>query len=86
MRRLAPIAVRLGVLALLLSAVLAWPMSAAAPAAKPEEVGLSSDRLKKVNDLIQRHINAGTFSGAVTLVARHGRIAHLEAQGLMDIE
>ena len=25
-------------------------------------------------------------SGAVTLVARHGRIAHLEAQGLMDIE
>ena len=35
---------------------------------------------------MQRHIDAGSFSGAVTLVARNGRIAHLEAQGLMDIE
>jgi CubicO group peptidase (beta-lactamase class C family) len=35
---------------------------------------------------VQRHITAGSFSGAVTLVARNGRIAHLEAQGLMDIE
>jgi len=36
--------------------------------------------------LIKRHIDAGTFSGAVTLVARQGRVAHFEAQGLMDIE
>jgi CubicO group peptidase (beta-lactamase class C family) len=35
---------------------------------------------------MQRHIAAGDFSGSVTLVARNGRIAHLEAQGLMDIE
>ena len=36
--------------------------------------------------MIQRHIDAGDISGAVTLVARKGRIAHLEAHGLMDIE
>jgi CubicO group peptidase (beta-lactamase class C family) len=42
--------------------------------------------LGRISELMQRHIEAGTFSGAVTLVARHGRIAHLEAQGLMDIE
>jgi CubicO group peptidase (beta-lactamase class C family) len=61
-------------------------MAAAAPTARPEEVGLSGERLRRINELMQRHIDAGTFSGAVTLVARHGRVAHLEAQGLMDIE
>src|SRR5678810_391711 len=54
--------------------------------AKPEDVGISTERLKRVHELIQRHLDAGSFSGAVTLVARNGRIAHLEAQGLMDIE
>jgi len=53
--------------------------------AKPEDVGISTERLKRVHELIQRHLDAGSFSGAVTLVARNGRIAHLEAQGLMDI-
>jgi CubicO group peptidase (beta-lactamase class C family) len=72
-------------LVVLSAATLAWPMAAAAPTARPEEVGLSAE-LQRVDELIQRHIDAGTFSGAVTLVARHGRIARLEAQGLMDIE
>jgi CubicO group peptidase (beta-lactamase class C family) len=65
---------------------LAWPLTAAAPTAKPEEVGLSTERLKRVSELVQRHITAGNFSGAVTLVARNGRIAHHEAQGLMDLD
>ena len=67
-------------------AMLAWPLAAAAPTAKPEEVGLSSERLRRVNELVQRHLAAGSFAGAVTLVARHGRIAHHEAHGLMDLE
>ncbi len=54
--------------------------------AKPEEVGLSSERLARIHDAVQRHIDAGSLSGAVTLVARHGKIAHLEAHGLMDLE
>jgi CubicO group peptidase (beta-lactamase class C family) len=65
---------------------LAWPLTAAAPTAKPEEVGLSTDRLKRVAELTQRHIAAGSFSGAVALVARNGRVAYHEAFGLMDIE
>ena len=73
-------------LVLLLGAVAAWPIAAAAPTARPEEVGLSTERLQRITELIKRHIDAGTFSGAVTLVARQGRVAHLEAQGLMDIE
>ena len=79
-------AARFVAVVLMLGAMLAWPITAATPTARPEEVGLSAERLHRINDLIQRHIDAGTFSGAVTLVARQGRIAHLEAQGLMDIE
>src|SRR5688572_2501890 len=71
---------------LLVVAVLTWPLDAAAPTAKPEEVGLSSERLKRLTELMQRHIDARTFSGAVTLVARSGRVAHFETQGLLDVE
>lgn len=60
--------------------------AAETPRAKPVDVGISSQRLQRIHELIQRHIDAGSFSGAVTLIARDGRIAHLEAQGLMDIE
>src|SRR6185436_3384654 len=56
------------------------------PAASSEAVGISAQRLQRIHELMQRHIDAGDFSGAVTLVARNGRVAHLEAQGLMDVE
>ena len=51
----------------------------------PESVGLSSERLERINVLMQKNIDAGNISGAVTLVARHGKIAHLQAQGVMDL-
>src|SRR5260370_14158663 len=35
---------------------------------------------------MQRYIDRGDVSGCVTLVARKGRIAYFEAQGLMDVE
>jgi CubicO group peptidase (beta-lactamase class C family) len=63
----------------------ALPPGAAAQTVKPEEVGLSSERLRRVNEMVQRYIAAGDISGAVTLVARDGKIAHLEAQGVVDI-
>jgi CubicO group peptidase (beta-lactamase class C family) len=62
------------------------PLQAAAPTARPEDVGLSVERLKRIGELMQRHIAAGTFTGAVTLVARNGRVAHFETHGLMDAE
>ena len=73
-------------LILLFCAAFLLPISAATPTAKPEEVGLSSGRLKRIDELVQRHIDAGSFSGAVTLVARNGRIGHFEAHGLMDLD
>jgi CubicO group peptidase (beta-lactamase class C family) len=47
---------------------------------------MSPDRLHRIHEAIQRHIDAGEISGAVTLVARRGRLVHFEAHGLMDIE
>jgi hypothetical protein len=40
------------------AAILAHPLTAAAPTAKPEDVGLSSERLKRVAELVQRHVTA----------------------------
>jgi CubicO group peptidase (beta-lactamase class C family) len=71
---------------LLLCACLALPMQAGPVVAKPEDVGLSSERLARVHEAVQRHIDAKAISGAVTLVARNGRVAHLEAHGFLDIE
>src|SRR3954467_11361148 len=80
MKRLGPAAIAV---TLLLSQ---GPLRAAGPIARPEDAGLSSERLQRVAELVQRHIAAGSFSGAVTLVARNGRIVHHEAYGLMDLD
>jgi len=67
--------------------LLALSMTAATlPSGKPEDVGMSSERLQRVNDVIKTYIDSGQISGAVTMVSRKGRIAHFEAQGLMDID
>jgi CubicO group peptidase (beta-lactamase class C family) len=53
---------------------------------KPEDVGLSAERLQRIHQMIQRHIDAGDITGAVTLVARKGQIAWIDAAGVMDLE
>jgi eukaryotic-like serine/threonine-protein kinase len=55
-------------------------------AQRPEADGFSPERLRRVGEFVEWRVAAGSFSGAVTLVARHGRIAHLEARGLADLE
>ena len=74
------------VLSVLLLTVLAWPVDTATPVAKPEDVGLSSERLQRVTQMIQQRIAAGDLAGAVTIVARKGRVAYLNSQGVMDLE
>lgn len=69
---------------LLLVVLAALPLPAAT--VRPDSVGLSEARLRRIHDTIQRHIDARQTSGAVTLVARKGHIAHLEAHGLMDLD
>ena len=56
------------------------------PSAIPEDVGMSSERLVKIDEFIERHLEANHFAGAVTLVARHGQVVQFEAYGMQDIE
>jgi CubicO group peptidase (beta-lactamase class C family) len=56
------------------------------PAAKPEEVGLSSERLARLSRVVNQYVDEGRIPGAVVLIARKGRLAHLQAYGKADRE
>ena len=51
----------------------------------PATVGLSAAGLDRLGAAMQRFVDDGDLSGAVTAVARHGKIAHFEAFGKQDI-
>ena len=54
--------------------------------ADPEVVGLSRPGLEKIGHIAEKLIEEEHIAGAVTIVARHGKVAHFEAKGSMDIE
>jgi CubicO group peptidase (beta-lactamase class C family) len=56
------------------------------PTAKPESVGLSSERLDRIGAAVQHNIDNKRIAGAVTLVLRRGRVAWFKPQGMMDRE
>jgi hypothetical protein len=62
------------------------PLTAASvQAGKPEDVGLSAERLQQIHETIKRHISCD-ISGAFILFALRFRISYLEVHGLMDID
>ena len=73
-------------LASTLAATLAGSGFASAQTARPESVGMSSERLGRIGDLVKTYIDRGDITGAVTLVARRGQIVYHEAQGVRDQE
>jgi CubicO group peptidase (beta-lactamase class C family) len=53
----------------------------------PEAVGLSSAGLARIDDHLRaRYVDAGRIAGALTLVARRGKVAFLSPVGQMDRE
>ena len=62
----------------------AHAMVPAGSTAAPEDVGLSSDRLARIASAIQKSVDDGRIAGGVSLVARHGKIAYLQAVGMAD--
>lgn len=54
--------------------------------ASPEEVGFSSQRLERLNGLMQGYTDNAKVAGIVTMLARRGQVFHLEAFGHMDIQ
>ncbi len=65
---------------------LALPAQAAdpLPRAKPEAVGMSSARLERIAEVLRADVAKGRLPGAVVAIARHGKLAYLEAVGFRD--
>lgn len=81
--------IRLAAVHWLLAAALAAAVAQAAtlePAARPEDVGLSGERLERLTAALDDYVEQEELAGAVTLVARRGKIAYLEAVGQRDRE
>lgn len=56
-----------------------------AQSARPATVGLSAEGLKALDAAMHAHVDQQKLAGVVTLVARKGRIAHLDAYGKADL-
>lgn len=54
--------------------------------ARPEAVGLSSERLKRLSETLNGYVKDGRLPGGVVLVARRGKVAYTEAFGQRDRE
>ncbi len=74
------------VLLLLLWVVSGGAVLAQFPSAPPEEVGMSLERLRRLDGFVQEYIMSGGAVGAVSLVVRDGMLAHVQAYGMMDRE
>ncbi len=55
------------------------------PSGTPAEVGLSGERLARMSTAIHAYVDAGRTPGVVTLIARHGKVVHLDAYGKADL-
>jgi CubicO group peptidase (beta-lactamase class C family) len=55
------------------------------PAAhRPEDLGISSQRLERVRQRMQADVQSGRIPGAVLLIARNGKVAWLDALGFQE--
>jgi len=62
------------------------PARASLATASPEAVGLSSERLERIGNAIQKSVDDGRIAGGVSLVARNGQVAYFKAVGMADRE
>lgn len=53
--------------------------------AAPQQVGLSAAAIGRIDPFVQKHLDEKRLAGAVTIVARRGKVAQFKAYGMMDI-
>ena len=61
-------------------------LSVQLPSAPPASIGMSAERLRRMDGIIQQSIERQELPGAVVLVARHGRVAWRKAYGARTVE
>ena len=52
----------------------------------PKNVGLSAERLMKLDDLLKTYVDDGLLPGWLVAVARRGEVVHLSTYGHADVE
>ena len=52
----------------------------------PESVGMSSDRLNRIDPIVKDYVKENWISGATAIIARHGNIVYHQSFGMRDIE
>ena len=55
------------------------------PTTKPQNVGMSAERLARIEPAMQRYIDDQLVPGVITAIMRHGKLVHLSVQGEMDV-
>jgi CubicO group peptidase (beta-lactamase class C family) len=73
---------------LLLATSLSFPALAEVlpQAGRPEALGFSAERLKRLGSVFQADVDKGAIPGAVVLIARNGKVVYFEAFGFQDRE
>ena len=51
---------------------------------KPEETGLSPQRLERIGHVFQQEVDQGRIPGAVLLIARDDKLVYAETFGMQD--
>ena len=78
--------IRKSTIALVLVALVSAPASAQRfPMAEPEDVGLSPERLQRIDDAFISYAHEGRIAGAVGMVLRHGKLVYTGAWGMKDV-
>jgi CubicO group peptidase (beta-lactamase class C family) len=54
------------------------------PSAKPEDVGLSFERLARIGTILRDDVERGRIPGAVIMVVRKGKLAYVQSVGFRD--
>ena len=53
---------------------------------QPEKVNLNTERLRRIDRVVQSYVDSSYIPGGVALIARNGKIAYYKAFGFSDVE
>ena len=56
------------------------------PTISPEDAGMSSERLERIDMEMNEYVDRGELAGAAVMIGRKGRVPYLKAFGSADIE
>jgi CubicO group peptidase (beta-lactamase class C family) len=71
---------------LMLAGIAVFAHAAPLPEASPEEVGMSAERLGRLDTAMQKAVDSGELPGAVVLIARDGQLVYAKSFGWQDRE